>query len=270
MISAQSYEEDNSLQSSGFHWPEGKRMALSLTFDDGRPSQVTRGVPILDQYGVKATFYVKPSNVLRKLDGWKEAANSGHEIGNHTVRHPCTGNYTFSRRKALEDYTLEVMKNELDSCNRFIEEFLGVTPVSFCYPCYGTYVGRGVDTRSYIPLVAMMFETGRGVTAVHNDPLFCDMHHLASIQMDGLSFEEVKELIESDKYSGRWLILYGHDVSKSAGRSTTMMSTLDSICQYATDPANGIWIDHVHNIASYIKEKRGESPFSLLPVYKEP
>ena len=24
----------------------------------------------------------------------------------------------------------------------------------------------------------------------------------------------------------------------------------------ATDPANGIWIDNVHNIASYIKQKR--------------
>ena len=27
------------------------------------------------------------------------------------------------------------------------------------------------------------------------------------------------------------------------------------------DPANGIWIDNVHNIASYVKEKRGEKPF---------
>jgi hypothetical protein len=28
------------------------------------------------------------------------------------------------------------------------------------------------------------------------------------------------------------------------------------LCKYAADPANGIWIDNVHNIASFIKQKR--------------
>ena len=36
------------------------------------------------------------------------------------------------------------------------------------------------------------------------------------------------------------------------------------------DPSNGIWIDNVHNIASYINDKRGKKVSSELPVYQNP
>lgn len=44
-----------------FQWPSGFKCAVSLTFDDGLPSQLKVAVPLLDRYGVKATFYVNPS-----------------------------------------------------------------------------------------------------------------------------------------------------------------------------------------------------------------
>ena len=53
-----------------------------------------------------------------------------------------------------------------------------------------------------------------------------------------------------------------------SGNQTSLLSTIEAICVYASDPANGIWIDNVHNIASYIKEKRGEKPFTAMPVSK--
>ena len=43
-----------------------------------------------------------------------------------------------------------------------------------------------------------------------------------------------------------------------------------TFCKYASDSANGAWIDNVHNIAAYVKEKRGELPFTETPVYKNP
>jgi len=64
-----------------FRWPEGKHAAISLTFDDARHSQVTQGLPILDEYGTKATFYVSIRNMEGQLDAWKRAAINGHEIG---------------------------------------------------------------------------------------------------------------------------------------------------------------------------------------------
>src|SRR5215510_2060295 len=95
--------------STNFSWPDGKRAALSLSFDDARQSQVDTGLTLLDKHNIKVTFYVVPAAVERKLDGWKKVVMSGHEIGNHSLNHPCTGNFTWSRQKALEDYTIEKM-----------------------------------------------------------------------------------------------------------------------------------------------------------------
>ena len=78
---------------SGFIWPEGKKMALSLSFDDARPSQIDKGMPLLDKYGVKATFYLVLYHMEQRIEGWRQAVENGHEMGNHTLSHPCTGNF---------------------------------------------------------------------------------------------------------------------------------------------------------------------------------
>jgi len=109
-------------------------MALSLTFDDARLSQIDKGIPLLDKYGVKGTFYVSPNSLMQRVEGWQKAVKNGHDIGNHSVLHPCTGNFIWAREKALENYSLLSMKNELDSASNIIKELLGVDPVSFAYP----------------------------------------------------------------------------------------------------------------------------------------
>jgi len=73
-------------------WPEGKSAAISITFDDARPSQIDVAVPILDRHGVFGTFYVSPAGVEERLAGWRAAVARGHEIANHTFSHPCSGN----------------------------------------------------------------------------------------------------------------------------------------------------------------------------------
>lgn len=255
---AQNYQAGPGTESQPFSWPEGKEMALSLTFDDARLSQADKGIPLLDKYGIKATFYISPQNLIRRLDLWKGAANNGHEIGNHSLLHPCTGNFHWARNRALEDYTIEQISSELDSANRLIEELLGVTPVSFAYPCGQTFVGRGVDTKSYIPVVAGQFETGRGwLDEGPNDPEFCDMAQLMGMELDGKSFDQVVELIESAKTRGYWLILAGHEIDDE-GRQTSLLETIEELCRYALDPENGIWIDNVQNISSYITNVRGK------------
>jgi hypothetical protein len=144
---------------------------------------------------------------------------------------------------------------------------LGIEPVSFAYPCGQTFVGRGKMTRSYIPVIAEKFETGRGwLGESPNDPLFCDMSQLMGIELDGKSFEQIASLIERAKNSGQWLVLAGHEMN-DGGSQTSLLATIEAICKYASDPANGIWIDNVHNIAAYVKEKRGEPPFTETSVY---
>jgi peptidoglycan/xylan/chitin deacetylase (PgdA/CDA1 family) len=245
-----------SQESSSFRWPEGKVAAVSLSFDDARASQVDRGLAILNAHDVKATFYVLPEPVRERLAGWKKAIANGHEIGNHTVRHPCSGNFLWSRKKALENYSLEDMGRELDEANGAVERLLGVKPTTFAYTCGQKFVGRGQNARSYVPLVAKRFVVGRGAfDEVANDPAFCDLAQATGISLDGLDFEQAKRLIEQAKAEGRWLIFFGHEVAES-GRQTTRTSTLQAICRYAKDPASDIWIDTVREVGKYILQQR--------------
>lgn len=239
-----------------FVWPEGKRAAVSLTFDDARASQAKVGLPLLDRHGVKATFYVSPGGFQTHLPAWKQALANGHEIGNHSLRHPCTGNFAFAREKALEDYTLEQMERELKEANRVIESALGVRPATFAYPCGQKFVGRGTQLRSYVPLVAWMFSAGRGwMDEAANDPAFCDPAQLLGMELDGLDFAAAKKLIDTAVENGSWLVFAGHDIGEG-GRQTTRIDTLEAICEYARDPNNGIWIDTVDHIVQYVRETR--------------
>ena len=255
--SAQTYNSSSPSEThQKFPWPEGKKMALSLTFDDARLSQIDTGIPLLDKYGVKATFYISPGSMLKRSDEWKSAVLNGHDIGNHSVYHPCSGNFAWSRNKALEEYTLLKMRTELDSANRLIKEMLGVEPVSFAYPCGQTFIGRGINVQSYVPLIASMFESGRGwLNEAPNDPYFCDLAQLNGTELDEKSFEQVLKLIETAKASGHWLVLAGHEMNEE-GFQTSQLRTIEAICRYAKDPANSIWIDNVHKIASYVEQKR--------------
>ena len=253
----QTYRSNNpSEPSHKFPWPEGKKIALSLTFDDARLSQIDTGIPLLDKYDVKATFYISPGSMLQRTDGWKKAVSNAHDIGNHSLYHPCSGNFTWSRDKALEEYSLQKMKTELDSAGRLIKETLGVNSLSFAYPCGQTFIGRGTGVQSYVPLIASMFESGRGwLNEAPNDPYFCDLAQLNASELDGKSFEQVLTMIETAKTNGHWLILAGHEMNDE-GRQTSLLKTIEAICKYAMDPSNGIWIDNVHNVASFIKQKR--------------
>jgi len=243
-------------RSERFPWPDGRRVALSLTFDDARLSQTDAGIPLLDRHGLKATFYVSPRGVEPRLEGWKAAVAAGHEIGNHSLTHPCTGNYPFSRDNALEDYTLERMALDVDEASRGVEQLLGVSAVSFAYPCGQKFVGRGLDARSYIPLVARTFRTGRGWLGENsNDPWICDMAQLLGMESDGKSFEELKALIEEAAEDGRWLILAGHEIADT-GTQATSLKTLEALARYVQDPANGVWVDTVGAVAEYVVYRR--------------
>jgi len=263
------YEVDEKTTSSAsdFEWPEGKKMALSLTFDDARLSQVDTGIPLFDQYGVKATFYISPDRLMERLEAWKKAAENGHEIGNHSMTHPCTGNFPFARHKALEALTLRDIASELEDANQLIHETFGFNPVSFAYPCGQKFVGRGSSLKSYVPLVADLFITGRGwMNEGPNDPIFCDLAQLTGMEADNKSFDDIKQLIDQATENGAWLVLAGHEIGEPAFQ-TTWTTMLEELCRYANDPANGIWIAPVGTIAEYVKNHPARKPLSKKEAY---
>lgn len=64
----------------------GKRVAL--TFDDGpHPRYTPQILEILNEYGIKATFFVIGQNIDNYPEAFEAIVNSGCEIGNHTYSH---------------------------------------------------------------------------------------------------------------------------------------------------------------------------------------
>lgn len=242
-----------------FRWPEGKRVAVSLSFDDARLSQPDVGIPLFDKHGAKATFYVSLGSFKKRLPEWKKAAANGHEIANHSASHPCTVNFPFSSNNALEDYTLARIEQDIESANAEIERLAGVKAVNFAYPCGQKFVGRGEQVQSYVPVVARRFLSARGFRdEMSNDPARCDLAQLLGIESDALSFEQMQAFIVAAERNSGWVIFAGHEIGTPA-RQTTLTATLEKLLEYAARPENGIWLDTVKSIGSYVRQRRGGS-----------
>lgn len=239
-----------------FRWPDGKRAAVSLSFDDARLSQVDNGLAVFKKKGVKVTFFVQPRGVEQRLAGWRQAVADGHEIANHSLTHPCTGNYAFSRDNALENYDLATMAQQLDGANEQIYKLLGVKPRTFAYPCGQKFVGRGVDVKSYVPLVAERFLAGRGyLDESPNDPLICDLAQTMGTGFDDMDFAQMKKILDEAVQQGRWVIFVGHEIGPRAYQ-TTDTSALEAMCDYLQNPRTTVWLATVAEVATYIKAQR--------------
>jgi peptidoglycan/xylan/chitin deacetylase (PgdA/CDA1 family) len=201
-----------------------------------------------------------PAAVKQRQEDWRRAVATGHEAGGHTISHPCTCNFGFSssRPTCLEKMTLDMMEAEIKESNRLIEELVGVRPVSFAYPCGQKFVGCGEKLKSYVPLIARHYLTGRGWRDEYfNAPDRCDLAQLAGVEFDGMNFEQVRPQIDQAAETGNWLVLAGHDIGPETRPQMTLTTTLEAICAYCRNPANGIWIDTVGQIGAYIRQARG-------------
>jgi peptidoglycan/xylan/chitin deacetylase (PgdA/CDA1 family) len=119
-----------------------KQAAITFTFDDGSREHFDMAVPLLNEFGFKATFFViagltreqKSDSLVanRQCDWWAEvswqewrvAANQGHEIGNHSLTHPVLTRVRESHR----------LSAEIATSARLVEEKIGQWPASFAYP----------------------------------------------------------------------------------------------------------------------------------------
>ncbi|OUS72866.1 polysaccharide deacetylase [Pseudoalteromonas sp. A601] len=242
----------------GFGYPDQAQNAISITFDDARHSQVDTGLAILDKHNVKATFYVSPFNVKERLDKWKKAVAADHEIANHTSSHVCTGNFEWLRQLdlSLEQTTLKWLEKDILDAQVYIKANLGVTPRAFAYPCGNTFVGRGINTQSYVPLIAKHFDTGRTwLDETANNPNFTDFAQLTSLKIDGLRFDEIIAMLEQLRGNNSWLILAGHEIGKG-DQYTTDKKVLEQLIRHIKDPKNGYWLGTVSEVADYIKHHR--------------
>ena len=240
-----------------FSFPEGTHAAVSLTFDDARASQLDRGMAVLAKHDVRATFYFGLRVGTHRVDEWRAVADAGHEIGNHTMTHACSGNFQWDVPNVLEDKDIAWIEADILAAQRWIEEHLGVSPAAFAYPCGPTFVGRGEHYHSYVHVVSKHFVAGRGfMDEPLNDPSFCDLSMLNGYDSDEKTFDELVAVLDRAREENAWVVFASHEVGDPGDGQAIPADVLDQLCAYCKDPANGLWLDTVDAIAPTIQEQR--------------
>ncbi len=249
----------------GGPWPERRRGAVSLTFDDGLRSQLQAAIPALDEHGLRATFYLNPprdgaeAEWRERLAPWREAAARGHEMGNHSLTHPCSENFAFrGGSKGLESMTLADMERDvLEAEHRLLVGVPEQTVRSFGYPCYQDYVGAGAGRQSYVPLIARHFVAARGKGETANDPARCDLHALWSWPVERMSGAELVGLAERAAAEGRWAILTFHGINE--GHLTVAETDLRELLGFLARHQERLWTAPVAVVAQRVLAWRGQN-----------
>ncbi len=247
-------------------WPGRRQGAVSLTFDDGAASQLELAVPMLNELALRGTFYLNPKEGFEgKLAPWKDVAAAGHELGNHTVSHPCAANNVAAaagharrgrgenRRRTLEEMTLDEMEADIVEASRRIRALVPEQgAISFAYPCYQSFVGRGVSRQSYVPLVARHCIAGRGVgeKPVANDPVYCDLAYVWGWRCERMRGAELVGLAESAVADGRWAVLVFHGIHE--GHLPIGERDLAELCSYLARQRERVWTAPVARVAEQL------------------
>jgi peptidoglycan-N-acetylglucosamine deacetylase len=131
-----------------FKWPENKKAAVIFTYDDGLDCHLDIAVPQLDKFGFKGTFFCTGNSpsLYNRVEEWRKIAENGHELGNHTLFHPCDGKRGdwVKPEYDLTKYTHEQILNELQTANTLLKAIDGKTERTFGYTC-SDYIAGGTD-----------------------------------------------------------------------------------------------------------------------------
>jgi peptidoglycan/xylan/chitin deacetylase (PgdA/CDA1 family) len=108
-----------------------QRPIVALTFDDGpHPTNTPRLLDILRENEAHATFYLIGTQVVRYPDIVRRIVAEGHEVGNHTWRHP-----------ALSQLADAAVLREIDRTTEAIWQATGMVPFTM-RPPYGAITQR--------------------------------------------------------------------------------------------------------------------------------
>lgn len=113
---------------------DGSKKLVALTFDDGPESKYTSQImDILDQYNIKATFFVIGQNAEKHPEALKSIHERGHEIGSHTWSH-----------KYLPKLSKQEVEKEILRTEKLITDIIGEHS-ALLRPPYGAIKKEGIE-----------------------------------------------------------------------------------------------------------------------------
>ena len=236
-----------------FVWPAGARGAVSLTYDDGLDSQIDFAAADLQAAGFKATFFLTRENMEERLSDWQGVWRLGHEVGNHSVTHPCRLRGCTSG--GFGDAEIAPMEAFLDS------HFTPDRFRSYAYPCGFIGLGQGglhQRIARYEHALRGRVAAARTVSGLSNDPqratrdpfLLHAYEPTYDIDDPRLAMRYVSRALAS----GGWAILVFHDVlPRRKGEGATSQASHRTILRWLSDQP--IWCAPLGEVFQYIQAR---------------
>lgn len=215
-------------------WPQGRKAAIVLTYDDAMMSHLDNAVPALEARGLKATFFLNVRFDEKGVERWRAVAALGHELANHTIFHPCRkGTFAMEPQYESERYSAAGMVAEIGAMNVLLHAVDGKTGRTFGVPCAQRTAG-GEDYGEALRRSGLIRYVRNGITddAIIRDPLKLD-----SMDVPSRAFEESATAAD--------IIAWVKEVEKSGGMGVIVFHGVGGDWLPVTLQAHGGLLDYL-------------------------
>jgi peptidoglycan/xylan/chitin deacetylase (PgdA/CDA1 family) len=174
---------------------------VSLTFDDAWRSQFTNGIPVLNKYGMKATFYMLTGETAdpqyMSVDQMKQIQAGGHEIASHTIDHP-----------HLPTLSAAEIDRQLKDSQAALRGWMGPgVAKNFCTP-FGEY------NATVVSIAKKYYRSHRSTDEGFNTKDATDVYNIKVQNILGTTTPaQVGLWVDQAKRDNSWLVLVYHEVA---------------------------------------------------------
>lgn len=234
----------------------GRQAAVVLTYDDAIDQHLDNAVPVLDSLQLKATFYLTAfsSSIRQRLSEWKKLPLNGHELGNHTLYHPCNGGpgrEWVNGEQDLRQYSVQRMLNEVRMTNIFLEALDGKKKRTFAYTCGDRKIGDS----SFIEPLKNEFVAARAVrNEMHQLPQV-DLYNIDCYMVNGESAEQLIGWVKQAVATHSLLVILFHGVNGGNALNVSLPAH-SALLHYLRQQQNDIWIAPMIEVADYIRQQQ--------------
>lgn len=222
-------------------WRGFAQSAVTYTWDDNTPKQLSDALPLFDRYGFKTTFFVI-TTTGPNWNGLKTAQSNGHEIASHTLTH--TGLNT------LPDSTQE--KEQRDSQAEINNRMGNKQCVTLAYP-YCAPGNKSITEKYYI--------SARGCSGQVENKTPADFMSISSIICGAQGViktsQDFNSKVDNGVQMNGWTIFLLHGINNDGGYSPIDSTELSKNLEYVSSNKNKFWVNTFANITRYIRERDG-------------
>ncbi|MCV9385395.1 polysaccharide deacetylase family protein [Reichenbachiella sp. ABR2-5] len=227
---------------------------MVLTYDDALDVHLDNAIPVLDSLGLKATFYITANASKGRMYDWKRVAQNGHELGNHTLYHPCLGGEGREwviPENDLRNYNTQEIVREIEMTELYLRALDGKSSRTFAYTCGDTETSEG----SFIPEIKDKFTALRGVDSQLNHIETMDFTDIKCYGLDGHSAEEMIQWAEKAREENALLVILFHGVGGGHSLNVSLENHRKFLEYLKTNEAD-YWVTTMEEAAQHCKDQK--------------